>query len=183
LTDPQRPGGRAGAPSRRGRRLQAAADAIGVAFFAALFMTFVVQVTARFVFDRPLPWSDELAVVLYIAVVLWGAALLVPWHGHVAMDLLYQMAPRPVRRGMVFVGAAATAGLAATAWPASWDYVRFMGREGTPVLGWSLMAVYSPFLLLLAAIVVRGTLAAIGAWRDRLPEDVAFGQVAAPRSE
>jgi TRAP-type C4-dicarboxylate transport system permease small subunit len=90
-----------------------AAAAVAVALFAALFAAFVVQVVARLAFDRPLPWTDELAVILYIAVVLWGAALLVPWREHVAMDLAYTLAPRGVRRGMVFVGATSIAALAA----------------------------------------------------------------------
>ncbi len=147
------------------------AEAVGVGLFASLFGTFVVQIVARFVFDHPLPWTDELAVILYIAVILWSVAVLVPWREHVAMDLLYQLLPRGARRGVVFVGAAATAGLAAAALPASVDYVRFMGREGTPVLGWSLMLVYSPFVLMLAALVVRAAVVAGRSVRDQLPED------------
>jgi TRAP-type C4-dicarboxylate transport system permease small subunit len=48
------------------------------------------------------------------------------------------------------VGSLALVGL-----PASWDYVHFMAREGSPVLGIPLMWVYLPFVLLLAALVVR----------------------------
>ena len=46
-------------------------------------------------------------------------------------------------------------GLAAWALPACWDYVRFMAREGTPVLGLPFMLVFLPFVLLLAALVIR----------------------------
>ena len=42
--------------------------------------------------------------------------------------------------------------------PASWDYVHFMRREGTPVLGIPFMWVFLPFVLLLAALVVRSAL-------------------------
>jgi TRAP-type C4-dicarboxylate transport system permease small subunit len=87
------------------------------------------------------------------------------------MDLVYGLAPRPVRRGLAFVAGAALAALAAWALPATWDYVRFMHRERSPVLEWSLMVVYSPVLLLLAAIVGRGAALAWQALRDRLPED------------
>ena len=45
--------------------------------------------------------------------------------------------------------------MALVALPASWDYVRFMAREGTPVLGVPLMAVYVPFIVLLLAMVLR----------------------------
>jgi TRAP-type C4-dicarboxylate transport system permease small subunit len=39
--------------------------------------------------------------------------------------------------------------------PASWDYVRFMAREGTPVLGIPLFWVYVPFVVMLVALVLR----------------------------
>jgi TRAP-type C4-dicarboxylate transport system permease small subunit len=148
-----------------------AAESVGVALFAALFLVFVLQVAARLLLDRPLPWTDELAVILYLVIVLWGAALLVPWRAHVAMDLVVQIAPRGLRRALVFAGAAGTAVLAAWAWPATADYVAFMHRDRTPVLEWSLMVVYSPALLLLAAIALRGAGVAWQALSGRLPED------------
>ena len=46
-------------------------------------------------------------------------------------------------------------GLCAVALPASWDYVHFMAREGTPVLEVPLMWVYLPFVLLMVALVLR----------------------------
>ena len=43
------------------RWLKAGADAVGAGLFAAMFCVFLVQIVARFVFNKPLPWSDELA--------------------------------------------------------------------------------------------------------------------------
>jgi TRAP-type C4-dicarboxylate transport system permease small subunit len=138
--------------------LKRAADAVGVGLFAALFLTFIVQITARFVFDRPLPWTDELAVILYVWVILWAAAFMVPARDHVVFDLLYNgMGPR-TRRGMLLVGAVLIGSLAAYAVPGSWDYVRFMAREGTPVLGLPFSWVFIPFVLLLLALAVRSVL-------------------------
>lgn len=135
--------------------LKRGADAIGAGLFAALFAVFLVQIVARFGFNRPLPWTDELAVVLYVWVILWACAFMVPTREHVAFDLVYHgMGPR-MRRAMRVAGALLIGGLAAWAIPGSWDYVRFMGREGTPVLGWSFMGVFLPFVALLVALVVR----------------------------
>ncbi len=58
--------------------LRRGADAIGAGLFALLFVVFIVQIVARFGFDRPLPWTDELAVILYLWVILWAAAFMVP---------------------------------------------------------------------------------------------------------
>jgi TRAP-type C4-dicarboxylate transport system permease small subunit len=150
-----------------GAWLRRGADAIGVGLFAALFLTFIVQITARFVFDRPLPWTDELAVILYVWVILWAAAFMVPAKDHVVFDLLYNtMGPR-TRRGMLLVGAVLIGSLAAYAIPGSWDYVRFMAREGTPVLGVPFMWVFVPFVLLLLALVVRSVREVAALFRRR----------------
>ncbi len=144
------------------RWLQRGANAVGVALFAALFCVFMVQIVARFVFNRPLPWTDELAVMLYVWVILWAAAFIVREREHVMFDLVWNAAGRRARLCMRVSGHAMIGGLAAWALPACWDYVAFMRREGTPVLGVSFMWVFLPFVLLLAALVVRSV---NGIWR------------------
>ena len=132
-----------------------AADAIGGGLFLALFIVFVIQVTARFGFNKPLAWTDEAAVILYVWIILWAAAFVVPEREHVVFDLLWNSATRRVRQVMQIVGNLMMGGLALCGIPASWDYVHFMAREGTPVLGLPFMWVFLPFVLLLAALVVR----------------------------
>ena len=135
--------------------LQRGANAVGGALFLALFVVFIIQITARFCFNRPLPWTDEAAVVLYIWVILWAAAVMVPEREHVVFDLVWNSVGRRARQAMQIVGNGLIGGLALVGLPASWDYVHFMAREGTPVLGVPLMWVYLPFVLLMAALVVR----------------------------
>jgi C4-dicarboxylate transporter, DctQ subunit len=143
------------------RFLQQIAAAAGAGLFAALFLVFIVQVIARFVFGRPLPWTDEAAVILYVWVILWSAALIVAEREHVAFDLVWNLAGPRTRKFMRALGLITVGGLAAWALPASVDFARFMAREGSPVLGLPLVWVFAPFILLLAALVVR---AAIGLW-------------------
>lgn len=132
-----------------------AADAIGGGLFLTLFIVFVIQVTARFGFNKPLAWTDEAAVILYVWIILWAAAFVVPEREHVVFDLLWNAATRRMRQVMQIVGNLMMGGLALCGIPASWDYVHFMAREGTPVLGLPFMWVFFPFVLLLAALVVR----------------------------
>lgn len=138
------------------------ADAVGAGLFAILFLVFMVQIVARFGFNRPLPWTDELAVMLYVWVILWAAAFIVPEREHVMFDLVWNAVGPGPRRVMRVLGHAMIGGLAGWALPACWDYVHFMRREGTPVLGLPFMWVFLPFVLLLAALVVRS---AVGIWR------------------
>ena len=69
------------------QRLRRGAQAVSGVLFLGLFAVFVIQITARFALNQPLPWTDELAVILYIWVILWTAALVVPEREHVVFDL------------------------------------------------------------------------------------------------
>ena len=137
-------------------KLQQLANAIGVGLFVALFGVFLVQITARFFFNKPLPWTDEMAVVLYVWVILWACATMVPAKVHVVFDLLYNAMSARIQRGFALLGAVLIGSLAAYALPGSWDYVQFMKREGTPVLGIPFNWVFMPFVLLLLALVIKG---------------------------
>ena len=149
------------------RYSQVAARALGGGLFLALFVVFILQVTARFGFNKPMPWTDEAAVVLYVWVILWSAATIVPEREHVVFDLLWNMAGKRTRRAMRILGNLMVGGLAAVAVPATWDYVHFMRRESTPVLGISFMWVFMPFVMLMAALVLRSAWAIWSALRGQ----------------
>ena len=143
------------------RWLKRFADALGGLLFLTLFLTFLFQITARFFFNKPLAWTDELAVILYIWVILWASAFIVSEREHVMFDLIWNWGSVGLRRVMRIAGNLLLGGLALAAIPGCWDYVHFMAREGTPVLGISFQWVFMPFVVLLIAIVVRS---AINIW-------------------
>ena len=153
------------------RWLKHAADTVGVALFAILFGVFIVQITARFVFNKPLPWTDELAVVLYVWVILWAAAFVVPEREHVVFDLVWNLVGKRARRVMKIAGYLMIGALAAWALPGCWDYVTFMRREGTPVLGIPFFWVFLPFIALLVALVLRSARNVWRAWHGLDLED------------
>lgn len=137
------------------RRLQQAANLLGGGLFLTLFVVFIIQIVARFGFNKPLPWTDEAAVILYVWVILWAAAAVVPEREHVVFDLVWNSVNTRTRQAMRIVGNLMIGGLALVAIPASWDYVHFMAREGSPVLGLPFMWIFLPFVLLLIALVIR----------------------------
>jgi TRAP-type C4-dicarboxylate transport system permease small subunit len=147
------------------------ADAFGGAIFLCLFSTFLVQIAARFGFNRPLPWTDELAVILYIWAILWAAAFMVPEREQVVFDLLWKRSGKETRRWMRIVGNTMVGGLALVAIPASWDYVHFMARESSPVLSLSFQWVFLPFVLLLVALVFKSAWGIYSAIRGQGLED------------
>jgi TRAP-type C4-dicarboxylate transport system permease small subunit len=149
------------------RWLRAAANLVGGSLFLTLFVVFVIQITARFGLNKPLAWSDEAAVILYIWVILWAAAFVVPEREHVVFDLIWNSVGRRTRQVMRIVGSLLVGGLALAALPGTWDYVRFMAREGTPVLDLPFMWVFLPFVFLFLAIGLRYAWAVWQALRGR----------------
>ena len=136
-------------------RAQRVAEAVAAAVFALLFLIFVIQVAMRFLFNKPLSWSDELIVVLYITMVFWSAATLLKEKEHVMLDLVYEALPPGGQRLFGLLGAALTAGLLLYLLPEAFDYVRFMHREKTPVLDIPFSYVFAPFVFFVAVIGVK----------------------------
>ena len=64
--------------ARVGKAWRRITSTVSGLLFSALFGVFIVQITARFGFNKPLPWTDEAAVILYLWVILWTAAWVVP---------------------------------------------------------------------------------------------------------
>jgi TRAP-type C4-dicarboxylate transport system permease small subunit len=137
------------------KRLQQLAEGVAAAVFGLLFLTFVLQVGMRFLFDRPLAWSDELVVVLYIAMVFWSAATLLEEKDHVMLDLVYAALPPGGQRAFALAGAGIVAALLLVLLPQAWDYVHFMGREKTPVLDIPFSWVFAPFVIFVATVAAR----------------------------
>ena len=153
-------------------RLRHFCEIVAAAVFALLFVTFVVQVAMRFLFARPLAWSDELIVILYILIVFWSTATLLEEKDHVMLDLVYAALPPGGRRVFALVGAALTAALLLILLPQAWDYVKFMGRERTPVLDIPFSWVFAPFLLFIALVAWRYVVKFVrllgSGWREQL---------------
>jgi TRAP-type C4-dicarboxylate transport system permease small subunit len=136
-------------------RLTKAADLVGAALFAAMFLSLVLQVVFRFALGAPRAWTEELATIAYVWVIFWGCAFSVPLAAHVAVDMIVpHFAPR-ARRALYALGLAALAGLFLWALPGVADYLRFMLRERTPVLDLPFGIVYSVFLAAAVMIVLR----------------------------
>jgi len=131
-----------------------AAEAAGVALYAAMFATFIAGVVMRYAAGQPLTWSDEFCVVLLLWSTFWAASFAVRLEEHVTFDILYlAVAPR-WRRPMALAATLGFAALLLIALPATYGYTAFLWRETTP-LRLRLDYVYACFPLFMAVIAVR----------------------------
>lgn len=148
------------------------ADCVSGLMFAAIFAVSVAGIAMRYVFHAPLLWGTEVQMLLLMWCTFLTDAFVIRSGDHVAFDVVWEMVSPPVRRLIGIVGRLAFALVFLVAFPSLLDYVLFLWRERTDVLELRLDAVYSCFLIYMAAIIVRlgAELAAFlgGHWRHHV---------------
>jgi len=103
------PGHKASALSGWARAVDAATriiDALAIASFSGMFVCVLAQVVLRYVFDRPLVWSDVLARYLFVWCAFLGWIVAARRRSHLAIGVLAERC-RP--RGRAFFALAASA--------------------------------------------------------------------------
>jgi TRAP-type C4-dicarboxylate transport system permease small subunit len=84
--------------SRCVRWMSLAEQAVAALFLFVILATMGAQVFARYVFDSPIPWSEEVARLCLIWMTFIAAAFVMAQGGHITVDLL---SPRLSVRGQV----------------------------------------------------------------------------------
>jgi len=146
--------------------LRKVADGVAGAMLATLFVVFIIQIAARYVFNLPVGWTQEVQATLWLWLVLWGAAFCLRDEDQVKFDLLYHMAPTRWQR--IFAGIAAVSIIVAIAGalPAAWDYVDFYYRKRSAVLQVRMKWVFIIYIVFSVGLIVRYTLGLIAILRN-----------------
>jgi len=131
------------------------AENVAAGMLAVMFAAFVVQVAFRYFFNFPVGWTSELTVVMWLWLVLWGAAFVVKERDEVRFDLLYGAVGRRGRVAMGVIASIVLLVLYVASFKASWAYVTFMKVEKSSYLKIRMDWLYSIFILFLIAIIVR----------------------------
>lgn len=151
------------------RWLQRRAEDVAVALIATMFVSFLLQIVFRYFLDRPLGWTEEVTVLCWVWVVLWGASFVVADADEVRFDIVYNAVPAPARRVFTIASSLALVVLMALSLPATWHYVAFMRREHSAYLRIPFDALYSIYVLFAAVAIARQARVAWRAWRGRPP--------------
>jgi C4-dicarboxylate transporter, DctQ subunit len=142
--------------------LRKRAENVGAALIAALFLAFIVQIVARYVFNEPLVWTLELCLTLWLWAVFWGCAFVLDERDHVRFDVLYLAVGRRARRMLALVSALALSAGFLAALPATLSYITFYQIKSSATLGIRLDVVFSIYGIFAVAMVLRYGLRA---WR------------------
>ena len=135
--------------------LRKRAENAAVVMLATMFAALLVQVVFRYFVNMPMGWTDELSLVMWVWLVLWGAAFVVRERDEIRFDLILANAPPGVRRGMRFATAAAVVVLFSVSLPAVIDYVTFMRVQRTAYFHLRFDWVFAIYILFAVAAIVR----------------------------
>jgi TRAP-type C4-dicarboxylate transport system permease small subunit len=114
--------------------LRRRAENVAAAMLGVMFVAFIIQIVFRYFFNFPIGWTSELTVIMWLWLVLWGAAFVVKESEEIRFDLITGSVGRRARIAIGIVAALAVVVLYAVSLPATWSYVTFMKVEKTAYL-------------------------------------------------
>ena len=152
------------------RWLRRRAENVAAAMLAVMFAAFVVQIVFRYFLNYPVGWTSELTVVMWLWLVLWGAAFVVEEREEIRFDLLSGAAGRRTRIAMALVASTALLVLYGASLPAAWSYVSFMKVEKSSYLKFRMDWLFSIYLVFVVAILARYVLIVWRLVRGREPQ-------------
>lgn len=133
---------------------QARADDVAVALLTAMFLAFILQITARYVFNAPLEWTLEVCLTLWLWTVFWASAFCMRNQDHIRFDMLYLMMGRRLRRVSAALAALAVMAAMLVALPGTWDFVSFLQIKKSASLRIPLFYVFSIYIVFMLATTV-----------------------------
>jgi TRAP-type C4-dicarboxylate transport system permease small subunit len=131
------------------------AQNILAAMLAVMFAAFIIQIVFRYLINLPIGWTQELTVVLWIWLVLWGAAFVIRETEEVRFDIFYANARSRTRRVMCVVTGFALIALYGVSLPPVVDYIAFMKVESSAYLKVRFDLLFSIYVIFAVAIIVR----------------------------
>ncbi len=139
---------------------------------AVMFAAFLLQIAFRYLLNLPVGWTSEVSAMLWIWLVLFGAAFVLREDEEIRFDLLYAAAGRRTRRAMFLLAAAGLVALYAISFPAVLDYVTFMKVESTAYLKIRFDWLYSIYAVFVVAVIARYLWLSWQALRGKVREEL-----------
>jgi TRAP-type C4-dicarboxylate transport system permease small subunit len=140
---------------RLGAWLHARAENLLAAMLAVMFGVFLIQIVFRYVINLPIGWTQEISVVMWVWLVLFGTAFVVRDYEEIRFDILYGTVSERTRRVMVVICALAVVALFSISLPAVLDYIGFMKVEKTAYLKIRFDWLYSIYGIFAIVTIIR----------------------------
>ncbi len=131
------------------------AENVAVAMLAAMFAAFLLQIVFRYAVGLPIGWTHEISAILWIWIVLWGAAFVTTDAEEIRFDIIHGAVGPRTRRAMCVVTSAALVALYLVSLPAVVDYVTFMKVQKTTYLKIRYDWLFSIYVVFAVAAILR----------------------------
>lgn len=162
--------------ARTGGWLYRRAENVAAALLATMFVAFIIQIVARYIFNWPVGWTHEVCIITWLWGVLWGAAFVVTEKEEIRFDILYGAVSERIRRVFIIATGLALIALYGVSLPAVADYVTFMKVERSAYLKIRFDWLFSIYVVFALAVLARYLWLTVQALRGRLPDGDAAGQ-------
>jgi len=135
------------------------------------------NVMLRYLFNSGLTVSEELSRIFFVWIVFLGATVAMVEHGHIGVELVVKLMPRPLAKAVIILGSLLILGCCVLLLSGSYTQSVINLTVVTPVLGWSMTVYYGAgvFFAIVAIIIVVSDIWQV--LRDR-PEAVILSMAA-----
>lgn len=137
------------------RWLRRRADNFLVGLIGTMFLTFLLQIFFRYIVDKPLGWSEEVIVTVWLWTVLWGAAFVIAESEEIRFDIVYSNVPESYRRVFTVITGITLIVVYGISLPAAYGYVSFMKVERSAYLQIPINILYSVYVVFAISSIVR----------------------------
>lgn len=121
--------------------------------FAVMFLTFILQIVARYVFKYPLTWAYEITVIGFSWSVIFGACYAMRSRSHVKFTLIYDMLTGKKAAVLRMLGNMIILVAFVALFIPSIEYVKFMDFQSTSVFKIKLSWIFSAFIYFVISMV------------------------------
>jgi C4-dicarboxylate transporter, DctQ subunit len=151
--------------------VRARAENVLALMMGLMFIAFIAQVIFRYVLNLPLAWTEEACNFLWLWGILWGAAFVMRSSEDMRFDMLYNLMPRSIKRGMTIAVSFLIVAILLISLPGAWSYISFMKVERAAAFGTPMNIVFSIYIVFVVAMIARHSLIGFNAIAGRLVED------------
>jgi TRAP-type C4-dicarboxylate transport system permease small subunit len=146
------------------------AENVIAALLAIIFVAFLIQIVFRYALNFPIGWTTELTLIIWLWLVLFGAAFVVTEHEEIRFDLVYGAISRRGRIVTTILTGIFLIALYGMSLPAVLDYVLFMKVQKTSYLDIRFVLLYLIYPVFAAAVIARYGWLVWRAIRGQAPE-------------
>ena len=137
------------------KKLHRFAEAVAALLLAVIFVSFILQIALRYLFNWPVGWTTELSLVAWLWLVLWGAAFVLRDEDEIRIDFVSSHVGPRGRRVIGAISALSLVVLFGMSLPATYSYVMFMKVEKSSYLDIRMDYLYSIYLVFAVAVIGR----------------------------